>query len=666
MSERELENGQLFFAHDTPRESQRRMIDDGIETLKAGGFLLAAAPTGIGKTAAALASSLTAANHYGFGKEIPKILFLTGRQSQHRIVVDTIREINNRIPQGFSKIKLVDIIGRRSMCKNVDSKGRCDCEQGVTEAERRFLRSGLEEFIHSKPMHVDQVLKKVENEDICAWATSRDAARSTDIIVCDYNHIFVEGVRESSLPVMGVELENTIIIVDEAHNLPDRIRSGLERTIDDQVFKWALDNVVEYRETLQQTETELDIPESKRVREAKNLEKQINAILMNEGISNWFKEKEFENSESRGDDIRVQTKEFLDVISKAIEGVVEEDLGEKDRIRAMVSRLLAVEIDEEEDSEDDEKNDCTRLAEFLEICINYENNNALALVFDKKETSQDPRITSHLLDPSVVGGPIFNQCLGSILMSGTLFPPEMYSEILGIPLERANCVEYPSGFPLGNRPVLIANDVTTKYTERRESMEGILEHIRSVIINTKGNVAIFAPSYSMLNEIHDHFNNSWTGKLILKEDQGMRKGTLQSIIDRLREQRNMRGAALFGVLSGKLSEGVDYPDNILNSLVCVGLPMPPPSARQDALIEYYTKKFDRNKAWKYASLQPAVNSILQALGRPIRKKEDRAIIVLLEKRLLGQRERNCFPEMQRMQTTSPTRTAERVKSFFQM
>ena len=91
------------------------------------------------------------------------------------------------------------------MCKNVDSKGRCDCEQGVTEAERRFLRSGLEEFIHSKPMHVDQVLKKVENEDVCAWATSRDAARSTDIIVCDYNHIFVEGVRESSLPVMGVE-----------------------------------------------------------------------------------------------------------------------------------------------------------------------------------------------------------------------------------------------------------------------------------------------------------------------------------------------------------------------------------------------------------------------------------------------------------------------------
>ena len=108
----------------------------------------------------------------------------------------------------------------------------------------------------------------------------------------------------------------------------------------------------------------------------------------------------------------------------------------------------------------------------------------------------------------------------------------------------------------------------------------------------------------------------------------MRKGTLQSIIDRLREQKNMRGAALFGVLSGKLSEGVDYSDNVLNSISLRRLAYPPPSARQDALIEYYTKKFDRNRAWKYASLQPAVNSILQALGRPIRKREDRAIIVL--------------------------------------
>ena len=251
-------------------------------------------------------------------------------------------------------------------------------------------------------------------------------------------------------------------------------------------------------------------------------------------------------------------------------------------------------------------------------------------------------------------------------MSGTLFPPEMYSNILGIPSVRTTCKEYSSGFPLGNRPVLIANDVTTRYTERENSMESIIGHIKSVIDNTKGNVAIFAPSYSILDRIHDYFENGWISKTILKEEQGMSKRGVEGLISRLYEQKEMGGAALFGVLSGKLSEGVDYSDNVLNALVCVGLPMPPPSARQDALYEYYTKKFNKSRAWKYASLQPAVNSVLQALGRPIRKDEDRAIVVLLEKRLLERRVASCMPEMQKMQTSNPSRTAERVKAFFEM
>ncbi|MEC7756255.1 MAG: ATP-dependent DNA helicase [Candidatus Thermoplasmatota archaeon] len=666
MPEEETDYGRPFFAHDSPRKSQKEMISDGIKVLKDGGYLLAAAPTGIGKTAAALASALRVSNLYSASSETPKILFLTGRQSQHRIVVDTIREINRRIPQGFSKVKLVDIIGREGMCKVVDrATGKCNCEVGVTESERRFLRADLEEFIHSEPRHVDLVLKRVEKTGVCAWATAREAARSTDVIVCDYNHVFVEGVREASLPVMGVELNNSILIVDEAHNLPDRIRSGLERRITERVFERALSDVEEYKENLEKSQRDLDIPESNQLREARLLEKQIKSLRDDTSLIKWFEERKNQIEESRGDDLRVDTQEFLDVISHAIDGVLEDDSDDGiQRIRMMISRLLAVVVEEDEDLEEEEQNDCIRLGEILEICIKYRNSSALALVFD--EVSEQPRVTSHLLDPSVVGESIFEECIGSILMSGTLFPPEMYAEILGIPTELADCKEYSSGFPLGNRPVLIANDVTSKYTERERSFDSIIEHVRSVIDNTKGNVAVFAPSYSMLEKIHAEFDKSWCSKVIIKEEQRMSKRRVEGLVSKLYEHRDMRGAALFGVLSGKLSEGVDYSDNVLNALVCVGLPLPPPSTRQDALLEYYSKKFDRNRAWKYASLQPAVNSILQALGRPIRKKEDRAIIVLLEKRILENRVRRCMPEMQKMQTSNPARTAERVKSFFEI
>ena len=669
MSEGELENDDLFFAHESPRESQKEMIADGINALKDGHFLLAAAPTGIGKTAAALASALKVANLYSTGSETPKILFLTGRQSQHRIVVDTIREINRRMSQEFSKMRLVDIIGREGMCKIIDkSTGKCNCEPGVTESERRSLRSDLEDYIHSEPRHVDQILKYAERNGVCAWATARDVARSTNIIVCDYNHVFVEGVREASLPVMGVDLGNTILVVDEAHNLPDRIRSGLERRITQKVFQRAHADCQEYKGELEKKEDALDIPESRALGEARKLEKQISALKSDPGLRKWFEGKQLENNKSKGDDIRIDTQDFLDVVSSAVQGIIEDDSEDPiSRVLTMISRLLAVVVAEDEDLEEEaNENQCTKLAEILEICVRYRNDSALALVFD--EIIGEPRVTTHLLDPGVVSGPIFEQSPGSILMSGTLFPPEMYVDILRIPENRSICKNYPSGFPLGNRPVMIASDVTTKYSERERSMSSILEHIKSVIENTEGNVAIFAPSYSMLDTIYDHFKDNWnskTGRLI-KEEQRMSKRGVEGLISRLYQYKDMGGSALFGVLSGKLSEGVDYSDNVLSALVCVGLPLPPPSARQDALLEYYTKKFDRNRAWKYASLQPAVNSILQALGRPIRKKEDRAIIVLLEKRLLENRVSRCMPVMQKMQTSNPSRTAERVNSFFQM
>lgn len=660
-----MSESELFFAHENVRDSQGEMISDGVRVLSEGGFLLAAAPTGIGKTAAALASALQSSFDNRLSTERSNIIFMTGRQSQHKIVVDTVRKINSRIPDGIPKISLVDIIGREGMCDHVEAMtGKCNCEDDVVEESRKSRRADLRQRILEEPRHVDWTVKYGRARKICPWAAARSAAGHADVLVCDYNHVFVENVREASLPAMGIELESSILIIDEAHNLPDRIRSGLERRVTDQVFRRARDNIEEYKGNLQRKVDSLDIEESKELIRARELEKQIDAL---QGpVQEWFEKLKIENENTRGDDLRISTTDFLEVISKSINGVLDDEQDDDiSRVNGMVQRLFSVVIDEEEDSEEDEQNDCTRIAEILEICIRYRKSPALALVFD--HSLEQPRLTSHLLDPSLLGEEIFERCRGSILMSGTLFPPEMYSEILGVPREKASCRIYSSDFPISNRPVLIASDVTSKFTEREISMSLIGEHVRAVIENTKGNVAIFAPSYSMLDRVHSDFENlGWSSKRVIKEEQRMSKRRVEAMISTLYEQKDMGGVAIFGVLNGKLSEGVDYSDNILDALVCIGLPMAPPSAKQDALIEYFTDKFDRNRAWKYVSLQPAVNSVLQALGRPIRKKEDRAIVVLLEKRMLERRVSDCMPKMMRMQTSKPSRTAERVRAFFEI
>ena len=654
-----------FIAHEKLRSAQKEMVIDGINALNQQGFLLAAAPTGIGKTAASLASTIEVARSIGNQNQI---LFLTGRQSQHKIVIETVRSINSNLDKEIPEVKVVDLIGRESMCEDVDKMtGKCSCEEGVIETSRQSRRDDMREYILKTPNHVDDVIEKSSSKKICAWATARSAVKDCDILVCDYNHVFVENVRESSLSAMGIDLENTILIIDEAHNLPDRIRNGLERRAILRVFRDARDEVDEFLGTKERAMKKLDLSDiqdnfdlksiNEALRQMKKIFKQMNI---------WYKKKQSDLIKSGKNDMKIPTIEFIG----EIDSILNEDLdakidGKYTMLRKMIKQLYRVKVEQDEDGEEKETAS-TRLADMLSITLEYLHNPALVLVFDL--LGDEGRVRSFLLDPGVVSGPILTSTGGAILMSGTLFPPEMYSDLLQIPPSRRMIMkEYESPFLSDKRPVLVAKDVTTKYTERNyQNTERIRSHILAVIKNTPGHIAFFAPSYALLQDILG--DASWLpGYIILKEETNrMSKRSVNGVVDDLqRERRNKRQVLLAGVLSGKLAEGVDYPHNILDSVICLGLPLAPPSARQDALKEYYVQRFGNNKAWRYTSTQPAINSIMQALGRPIRKSEDRAIVVLLEKRIMMRQFRNCLPKsIDIIQSPDENRTGRLTRNFF--
>ena len=651
-----------YFAHDEARDSQSNMIQDGIEALLSNGFLLASAPTGIGKTAAALASAITAQRS---SSDNLKILFLTGRQSQHRIVVDTVRKINLRIPTNQPKIRLVDLIGREGMCKNVDRiSGQCDCEEQLDNSMREELRADAQSKILTSPTHVDNVISFSRKVNICPWATAREAVKNTDILVCDYNHVFIDSVREASLPSMGIDVENTILIVDEAHNLPDRVRNGMERRIIANTFR---DSRYEVQEHI---ETSIELANSKN--EEINLDEMTWAerslSRLQSEMPAWFSAREKELSRLDSDDMQIDTRSLLDEMEAILNETLEEiHQGKYASLHRLVSQLYAVRVDF--DNEDDEKEtSCERLASFITTCGQYEDSAALVLVFDK--LLDEPRVRSFLLDPGVVSGPLFKLCRGSILMSGTLFPAKMYSDLLRIPNEDGrllHTIEYDSPFLSERRPVLIAQNTTSRYSERGESnTNNIRDHIIEVLRNTRGHVALFAQSYAMLDNVLDDYRWVPWGIRIEKETTRMSKRQIGDMVDNLYKKRRTNDRVLLcGVLSGKLAEGVDYSENILDAVICIGLPVPPPSARQQALTDYCKDRFGANAARRYSSHQPAVNSLLQAIGRPIRKAEDRALIVILEKRVRERPYRFCMPSnLQIMKSQDAERTGRIAKRFF--
>jgi Rad3-related DNA helicase len=84
------------------------------------------------------------------------------------------------------------------------------------------------------------------------------------------------------------------------------------------------------------------------------------------------------------------------------------------------------------------------------------------------------------------------------------------------------------------------------------------------------------------------------------------------------------------------------------------------------LTDYCEDRFGPHAARRYSSHQPAVNSVLQAIGRPIRKAEDRALVVILEKRMKERPYRFCLPSsLQVMKSQDSARTARVAKRFFE-
>jgi len=662
-----------YLAHDELRPGQAEMIDEAYKVLTQRGCHLACAPTGIGKTAAALSSALDAA----FESDEPRtIFFLTGRQSQHRIVVETVRNINQRSKEGQNNVRLIDMVGQQSMCIDdirhefsslfsrlcADKRKNRHCLPYIREVE------GIRSKALQHPLHVNELIeasRTYEEEGrgkaICPWKVARESASFADVVVCDYNHLFNERVRAASLDAMGIDLENIIIVVDEAHNLPNRITQGMKRILNEDLLLTARLELEEHIETIQEKEKQGMIEVHPKTHSALRGVKAALERIKNDILA-FFRVQSQALYKEETDECRVTNLDLLNIIN----GALSSDIGGNILTLGQIANHLGtVEVELDPDIDDEKETASQRLSELFSLLDHLGDNSALAFVYSHGK-GDAPRITTHLLDPGVVSGPIFEQAAGAILMSGTLTPPEMYGELLALPKSRpVTQEEYPSPFLSDKRPVAIAAGVTTKYNKRGEDNTAkIRAHIKAIASETPGHIAVFTPSYAMLNEIVG--DEIWHGRRVMMEESGWSKQRIDSL---LRDMEMSRSAGekilLGGVFSAKLGEGIDYNKNLLDAVVCIGLPLAPPSVELNARKEYYEERFGRSSSYRWAVQQPAVNALMQAMGRPIRKMGDRAFILLLEERLLMPQFKRLLPSNMNVLTVGNEESTKRhVKRFF--
>ncbi|MDD1768705.1 MAG: DEAD/DEAH box helicase family protein, partial [Methanomassiliicoccales archaeon] len=201
-----------LFPHDVLRKGQDQFLENARECIDNRIHLLAHAPTGLGKTAVSLSAALeTTLNEDGF------VLFLTSRQSQHDIAIETLKRIWKK-----RRIGVVDLIGREDMCLSRRKSGRVPC---IESEDCYFLHGKAKEASErmlQKPMHVRESIHMCLKAGCCPHVAVMAALRTADIAICDYNQVF--GHAESSLTERTDRRESeTVLIIDEGHNLPGRI-----------------------------------------------------------------------------------------------------------------------------------------------------------------------------------------------------------------------------------------------------------------------------------------------------------------------------------------------------------------------------------------------------------------------------------------------------------
>ena len=589
----------LKFPFNKKRESQDELIQKVEACIKNEKNLLIHAPTGIGKTVGVLYPAVKLASELG-----KNLFFLTPRHSQHLIALETLKKIG--------ETKAVNIIGKRWFCNYFyDNLGSSDfqelCNYLKKEEKCEFYNKVFKkgELTKEAKDKINEVSKEILSSDevkkrcleFCPYEIVCQSAKSSVAVVADYFHLFNPFVSETFLAKINKTLENSIIIVDEAHQLPGRAID----LISSKLTTFVLNNAIKEAGGIQ-GELSQDID---------NLKQRIDEIARDRLDYN--------------DEAYIEKEEFISILNS----LSSRFLGELQEVGDLVR------------GEGKERSYCSGLLKFIENWMNsgdntrfprengasLRTNECFARIIRKKDTKYGEQVELKLnaLLPAAITSDIINNSYSTILMSATLQPLEMYANLLGV--KNYETISFKSIFPKENRLNLVAPIATTKFSKRGETQyRNYAEIITRIIKAVNGNTAVFFPSYYFLNQVSNFLDGSLN---IFRETQELTK---EQKTDLLKQFIISGKGLLLGVQSGSFDQGIDFPNNSLKCIIIVGVALATPNLETKSLVACYNKNY--GKGMEYGYIYPAVQKAIQASGRAIRSENDKAVVVYLDERFL--------------------------------
>jgi DNA excision repair protein ERCC-2 len=506
-----------------------------------------------------------------------------------------------------------------------------------------------------------------------------------EVVIGNFNHVFDPLTVEVFTD--GIINDETLLVIDEAHNLVPRVRDLLSYNVDvtslkrakneiDEASKWLsgeLDETSAVQAEVEETATETfsdyrvsksDLGKTAALFEAvyEKVAARIDTAIEDEWGRNWrSRDNEFEPLEVP---LRAPDEAETDILTRWVDFTPEHDIETAQATERVATAVHAVREKVYTSHFGYQRVPDASLPTAGKLLSAWTTLDPVVyfreiVLYPREHEPSEPdfgweryfagKLTLRNCIPRTEIAERLDEFAGGMLMSATLAPMDIFRTVSGMNVMEDNDRvvterQYGLPFPISNRASHAVDAIDFRGQNRKgpwdkygnpnldnKTRQQYAQAVLDLVETTDGNVLIGMPSYT---------EAEWAGEVI--KDAGAAPANAVIIdesssdweTERLKNRFFTGGKkVLVTALHGTLVEGVDYEGEKLKGVMVCGLPLPNTrEPYQQAIRTAYDVEFGRDVGYEYAFSLPAVHKARQTIGRAIRSETDTGTRVLVDQR----------------------------------
>ncbi len=547
------------------REGQSEAAQNLWAALNQKQITLFEAPTGFGKTGLVFELALEQLRQGQF----ERLIFLSGKstgQIQARNQLEAMLVEDSRLRYHIQRNQREHAI--ESQLHTCDPLGRC--RRHETDL---WVRSGIQpsRLLDQSPLTVEQAQQLGASTGLCPYEISRSVLPFAEVWIGDYNYLFSPRSSSVFVDTRGFDPRHTLLIIDEAHNLPGRTADGWSHRLD---FHSA-----------QQVCSELQFSSSPPT-----------LRLASERLCDWL--------------ASLMPCEELELdYCHQLEGILE----------SVIEAIPHLGTDPEQIS----PWALEQLWSFYDLLAALQHDGLESLL----HVPEHGTFAFDCLSAAPQDATVLHSVKSCILMSATLSPHDFFIRQCALEANEPAVVTADAPWRKHAYSVAVDTRVDTRFSQRNRHLALTADTVTRFAADASEPVVIFFPSYRYAESVRNTIITLDNYINIALQPRGLHLDSQQKFL----KEALLFAHALFLIMGSGFSESIDLLGGQVSRAMLVGPALPEVNAAQNKRMKD-REHIGRSDAFREVYLVPAFIRIHQALGRLVRAPGQHASILLHGKR----------------------------------